>query len=334
VRYRALRAACARAGCDRIATGHQRQDQAETVLHRLLRGAGARGLAGIPARRGSLLRPILERSREEVLDYLQHRGLDFREDPTNATPRYLRNRIRGSLLPVMEALAPGVERRLARSADLLRDDDHALERIAARVTPKGATGVARSALVGLPLAVSRRVVRRLWHAASGSRRDLGAEHVDAVVRLAGSASVGRVSLPHGLVAEVGRDLLELGVPELAVAVPSAMPISGPGAYALPGRAAVVEVAWDSAEPAPWPLELRTRRPGDRFRSEHGRAGRKLKRWLIDRKVPRARRSSLWVVADQKGRVLCVPELEPRARGTGALKVCFRETEARPCQGDE
>jgi tRNA(Ile)-lysidine synthase len=118
-RYGALRAAAERHGASHIATGHTRSDQAETVLHRLLRGSGARGLAAIPARRGQVVRPLIDRSRGEVLAYLGDRAMAWREDPTNGSPRFLRNRIRAELLPALDALAPGIERRLARTAGLL-----------------------------------------------------------------------------------------------------------------------------------------------------------------------------------------------------------------------
>src|SRR5512142_114461 len=87
-RYAALRAAAARSGASRIATGHTRTDQAETVLLRLLRGAGARGLAGIPPRRGSIVRPLIDRSRAEGIAFCARAGLAWRDDPTNATPRF------------------------------------------------------------------------------------------------------------------------------------------------------------------------------------------------------------------------------------------------------
>lgn len=332
-RYLALRAAGARAGCDRIATGHQRGDQAETVLHRLMRGSGARGLSGIPARRGALVRPLIDRSRAEVLEYLHDRDLDFREDPTNATPRFLRNRIRSTLLPALEALAPGIEGRLARSSDLLREDDRALERLAARIAPRGATRAPVASFLPLPAAVQRRALRRLWRAASGSRRDLTAGHVEAVLRLVGAAGASRrVSLPRRFEARIEAGFVEVGLPRPARVELRRLPIEGPGAYPLPGSRAAVEIEWASEEPPPWPLELRTRRPGDRFRSEHGKAGQKLKKWLIDRKVPRARRNVLWLVADLDGRVLCVPELEPKARGAHALRVRFYATGERMGDG--
>ena len=106
-RYRALRQAALFAGASRVATGHNRGNQAETVLLRLLRGAGARGLSGIPPRRGVLVRPLLDLTRADIVAYLGRRGLAWREDPTNATPRYARNRVRAEVMPLLEALAPG-----------------------------------------------------------------------------------------------------------------------------------------------------------------------------------------------------------------------------------
>ena len=318
-RYAALRAAMKRLGASHVATGHTRGDQAETVLHRLLRGSGARGLAAIPARRGVVVRPLIERSRQEILAYLRDRGLGWREDPTNSSTRYLRNRIRSEILPALDALAPGLERRLARTAELLREDDRALERLAARAVPKGAVRVGLAALLELPTAVRRRALRRLWRAASGSRRGLGSQHVEAVMRLLGAAGAKRLALPGGREARIGRGAVEFGYPEPIPAPLPSLELHGPGVYALPG-AGTVEIAWKSNAPPPWPLVARGRRPGDRFRPAGGAGSKKLKAWLIDRKIPRARREALMVIADLDGRVLCVPELGVRAVGAASLEV--------------
>jgi tRNA(Ile)-lysidine synthase len=208
-RYSALRAAAARAGAERIATGHTRSDQAETVLLRLLRGAGARGLAAIPPRRGPFVRPLIDRSRGEVLDYLRERGLEHREDPTNASPRFDRNRVRHELLPALERLRPGAEGALARAADLLRDDERALERSAAALVPRGVPAARVDELLAAPSAVRARAVRRLWLAATGSRRGLERHHVEAIVRLFRRGRPGRVSLPGGRVASVARGTVRL-----------------------------------------------------------------------------------------------------------------------------
>jgi tRNA(Ile)-lysidine synthase len=327
-RYRALRMAADACGAEWIATGHTRSDQAETVLHRLLRGSGARGLAGIPPRRGRIVRPILDRSRGEVLDYLRERHLKWREDPSNASPRFLRNRIRREVVPALEALAPGIERRLARTADLLREDDRALERMAAHALERGAVSAATSALRALPLAARRRAVRRLWRSATGARRDLGVEHVEWIVRSLGQRRPIRLALPRGLEARVAYGRVEIGrAAEPAVGFEPVV-VAGPGLYAIPGRSEAVEVGWSSAERPPWPLELRTRRPGDRFHPAHAPGGKKLKAWLIDRKIPRAARDALLLVADGRGRVLAIPDLGSVARGALALEVVVHRGAAR------
>ncbi len=322
-RYRALARVADERGATAIATGHTRSDQAETVLHRLLRGAGARGLASIPLRRGRIVRPLLERSRAEVLAYLEARGIQAHEDPSNRSPRYLRNRIRRDLLPQLETLAPGIERRLARTAALLRDDDRFLERLARQVVP----GDTASALVGplraAPLAVRRRALRRLWRASTGSRRGLGAEHVESLVALLRRRAPGSIDLPGGVVAKVAYGRIELAGARADRAAPfETIVVDGEGTYDLPGRG-VVELRWPAATEPPWPLEVRTRRPGDRFRPAGGRGAKKLKAWLIDQKVPRARRDALVVVADRSGRVLCLPELGAIAAGAIGLSVRLR-----------
>ena len=113
---------------------------------------------------------------------------------------------------------------------------------------------------------------------------------------------------------------------------SRLRVHGPGTYALPGCAGAVEIAWTSSDPAPWPLELRTRRCGDRFRPERGRGGKKLKAWLIDRKVPTARRDALVLLADLEGHVLCMPQLGARAAGTTGLEGRWHA--GAPEQADE
>ena len=224
-RYAALREAARAAGAERIATGHHRQDQAETVLHRLLRGAGARGLAGIPPRSGDLVRPLIDRSRGEVVDYLGARGLPWREDPSNASPRYLRNRLRHEVLPVLEALAPGLEERLCRTADLLRADDRALEALAAPLTPDGASALSLASLREAPEAVRARAVRRAWRAAAGREADLSAGHATAILAICAARRAGPVALPGGLEARVVGGLLSIGPAPAAPAGrrPSARP---------------------------------------------------------------------------------------------------------------
>jgi tRNA(Ile)-lysidine synthase len=312
-RYHALEAAAARAGATRIATGHTRSDQAETVLLRLLRGAGARGLSGIPPRRGAIVRPLIDRSRDEGLAFLEARGISWRTDPTNASPRYARNRLRLELWPVLVALAPAAERAIARAADLAREDERALASRAREIAGDGAS-VPLDALRQAPPAVMRRVVRRLWASASGRQSGLELHHVDAIVALAWRDRPGSATLPHGFVARCRYGRLEIAPCGAVPAGFDPVEIGGPGRYA-PGRGVEVEIRATRATAVPWPLLLRTRRPGDRWRPEGGRGSKSLKRWLIDRKVPRERREALMVLAHGSD-VLAIPELGQVAAGLG------------------
>jgi tRNA(Ile)-lysidine synthase len=312
-RYAALRAAAARAGATRIATGHTRTDQAETVLLRLLRGAGARGLAAIPPRRGLVVRPLIDRSRAEGIAYCARAGLGWRDDPTNGTPRFARNRLRLSVWPALVALAPAAERALARAADLARADERALA-ARARRTALTDGSVPVSALRGEPLAVRRRVIRRLWRAAGGVG-SLEARHVEAALALPRRIGPGRVALPGGLEVRCRYGALRIGPAlETARVSATAVEVPAPGRYVVPSWGAVEISARDPAGVS-WPLLLRTRRPGDRFRPDRGRGAKKLKGWLIDRKVPREERDGLLVLAAGSD-VLALPELGVLAAGVG------------------
>jgi tRNA(Ile)-lysidine synthase len=313
-RYAALRAEAARRGATRIATGHTRTDQAETLLLRLARGAGARGLSAIPPRRGLVIRPLIDLPRADGLAYLARLGLAWRDDPTNATPRFARNRLRQRLWPLLLELNPAAEAALARTADLLRDDERALSR-QARAARAGAGGAEVEAVRQAPRAVRRRVVRQLAEAAGGRAAAPEAGHVEAALRLLRRGGPRRAGLRAGLEAVVERGRLEVrrggrdAAPEVAP-----VPLTGPGRYAVPALGLVAEVTAAPGDSVPWPLWLRTRRPGDRFRPAGGRGGKKLKAWLIDRKVGRARRDRLLLLATPAGAILAIPELGAVAEG--------------------
>jgi len=165
-------------------------------------------------------------------------------------------------------------------------------------------------------------VRRLWRAASGGREGLSAAHVASALRLLRRPSPGRVSLPCGIEARVGYGALELGRPEPAAPPLQSVEIPGPGAWSVPGRGLRLVLRAGAAGAGPvlrtgavgWPLQVRTRLPGDRFRPRGGRGSRKLQDWLVDRKVPRAARDGLLLLADASGRILWIPELAAEAAG--------------------
>src|SRR5919107_5921973 len=145
-RYRLAEEVAVRLGLETVATGHTADDVAETVLMNLTRGAGLRGLGGIPPVRDRIQRPLIACTRREILDYLQELEQPYRTDPTNLTDKYARNRVRLDVLPVLEELYPAASRNIARTVSLVREDLEVLEGLATRAVER------RGEEVVLPLA--------------------------------------------------------------------------------------------------------------------------------------------------------------------------------------
>lgn len=169
-RYEALSEAGCQWQADRIALGHTQDDQAETVLLWMIRGAGSQGLAGMSSHRtDKFIRPLLHVPRAEILDYLAAKGTSFREDTSNAKPIYLRNRVRQELVPMLRRFNPSITRTLSRQATILRDETDYLDRLATTafesVTEDLRTDeliVKRPDLLMLPVALQRRVVAKAF----------------------------------------------------------------------------------------------------------------------------------------------------------------------------
>jgi tRNA(Ile)-lysidine synthase len=177
-----------------IAVAHTQDDQAETLLLRLLRGAGGSGLAGMRPQSGALLRPLLAVSRPEVLAYLAERGLGWREDPSNADPAHVRNRVRHELLPSLEErFNPRVRAALARTADLVAEEALFLAGAAERALAEGSSLEGEAlvldlrALKAAPVALARATLR-LALAESGGLSGVDRGHVDRLLRLASAAA--------------------------------------------------------------------------------------------------------------------------------------------------
>lgn len=318
LRYAALRemAREAKAGC--IATGHTADDQAETVLMRVLRGTGVAGLAGIPARRDEIVRPLLPIWRREILAYLSDHDLSCLHDLSNDSTAFTRNRIRLDLLPLLEReYAPRLRVRLARLAEIARQDTAALdgwaEREYARLRRVLPTGPALP--VELP-ALPRAIVWRLWRLAlaevRGGLADIGYEHLEDIQRLSAHQEV---HLPGVRVLHEARQLVFLpaGDAEPAEAIPET-PLPAPGQVCLldAGCCLTATVGDDApplaggdtavldADALAGPLTLRAWRPGDRYQPFGAPGSRKLQDIFVDAGVPRRLRPRIPVIFDEQG----------------------------------
>jgi tRNA(Ile)-lysidine synthase len=316
---------------DRIALGHTRDDQAETVLFRVLRGSGLAGLAGIyPVTADGCIRPLIEITRAEVQEFLQSRGLEWREDATNRDPRFARNRIRHSLLPQIEReWNPRIADALAHLADLAHEEERwwevEIDRLAGHLLRRISEGieVRAGALAQLPQAAARRLVRRALADVKGDLRRIEYPHVEQVLELAARPEgEGRLRLPD---LDVTRSFDWLRI--AAARPPEAFPIVNlevPGTYAAPGGSSKLrfEVARKTmADPCatleaelcfrliPTPLELRGWRPGDHYRPARQSRDQKLKEMFQRARVPSWQRP-LWPIVTGGGKILW-------ARGFGA-----------------
>ncbi|MGH7554590.1 MAG: tRNA lysidine(34) synthetase TilS, partial [Longimicrobiales bacterium] len=314
--FLAQTAEAVRAG--RIVTAHHADDQAETVLFRIMRGTGVRGLAGIPARRGIVVRPLLPFFRSEIADTAAAAGIRHREDPTNAQLGYARNRIRHVLLPALERASPGITRILAgitkAAANVEAHWQRATEDVArAVISPceDGSIELARGMQLGYHPLVRARVLRTALHGLGYTTGRSGTRAALEFIR--SGAGGGVIELAGGVRLERAFDRFVLRRAEAPVVPDRILVIDEPGAgrgeAVIGGRRFAVswsmsegEVDEDAAVFDPsalkFPLELRGWQPGDRIQLGYG--SKKLKKLFAELRVARSTRSGIPVLAETGG----------------------------------
>ena len=330
-RYAFLAAVAKEHECTKIATGHTRDDQAETVLMRLLRGTGVDGLAGIrPVRDGHIVRPLIESTLAQVLAFLQAAGLAYCDDSSNADRRFLRSRVRHEVLPLLQAINPEASRHLAALAEVLAEEGGELESRAApmlRDAEDASGGLTIAALRAAPPALMHRIIRAWLRRQRGDLAHLGAAHVRAIADLVrGRRPNAQVRLPSGHVvmreydtlrfrattavtpaATAGMTVTHVVVPGTTLRIDGGWRISAEAVAAstsLRMPADVWTLVADAADLAT-PLVVRSVRPGDRIRPFGMRGHRKLQDVFIDRKVVPAQRRT-WPVVEAGGEILWLP----------------------------
>jgi tRNA(Ile)-lysidine synthase len=291
-----------------IAAGHTATDQVETVLYRLAASPGRRALLGMPERDGRLVRPLLTSTREETAAHCTERGLEWREDPTNDSPEFARNRIRHELLPALRSLHPAAEANVLRTLAILRDEAAVLDELVA-VEPD------LDRLAAMPPALARLAIVEMAGAPIGARLP----EILALDR----EGTRTLDLGGGLraVVEYGRLRFDRG-PHPA---PAATVLPVPGSVAYGGGRLTCEESADGgfdADSLGERLDVRPWRAGDRMRPLGLGGSRTLQDLFTDRKVPRERRPALPVVV-ARGEIAWVPGVATGERFTATDRTVRR-----------
>lgn len=299
-----------------VVLAHHADDQAETVLMRLLRGSGMTGLSGMACRNDrGYVRPLLEITRSEIEQYLRGRGLGWREDTSNSDTAYLRNRIRHELLPLLEEYNPAIRSCLVRTASLLGDDEALLIELTEQTfirlfrIEEGKILCSVTQLRALSPALRRRVLRHAFKQMTGSLEWVGQRHIRAICNVIDSDRPNaRLALPQKVT--LAREYDSLLFEQTPEASPDSAPdllITAPGYYLLPtGGSLTIEISeppTDFNTPStsevffdldknPFPWQVRTFLPGDRI-IPFGMSGRKkVKDIFIDQKIPLSERKNI------------------------------------------
>lgn len=330
VRYRFFTSVASEVGATVIATGHTADDQAETVLMRLLRGAGPLGASGIPPKRelrgATIVRPLLSHRKRTLRAICAERDLPFIEDPANVDLSFLRSRVRHEVIPLLEkAFGHEVVPHLAAFAGRLREEQEALDRDAQSILGDPQVERTPSAVV-LPTALlesqspslQKRCVLRALEALQGQTPRIKAVHLESVAEAVARRRVGKkISLPGGWEVSVGSQAVRIERPVSEQPPLEPVSLQYPGSTDVPELGMRVRIEKRRVSPDALPTErenevcmgdkairgaltLRTRRPGDTILPLGSPGRRKLKKVLIDRKVPRPMRARLPIITTGEG----------------------------------
>jgi len=300
-------------GASAVALAHHADDQAETVMMRLLRGSGITGLSGMAYRNArGYVRPMLEIAHSKIMLYLCERKLGWREDTSNNDTTFMRSRVRHMLLPILEEYNPAIRKSLSVTASVLSDDEALLGELTEQAfnqscrTMEGKIICSAVQLCVLSLSLRRRVLRHAFKQLTGTMEGLSRSHIDALCDMIDSERPNsRLSLPQLVSAMKEYDIVTLTqLAEPAAETTSDLLINAPGHYMLPtGGYLTIEItepagdfknlpantAFFDPDRTLFPWHVRTFRPGDRI-IQLGMSGRKkVKDIFIDQKIPLSER---------------------------------------------
>ncbi len=362
-----LERVCRESGSTVVAMGHHADDDVETILHRTIRGTGLKGLGGIPLRRrlraGSdvrIVRPLLRFRREALRQYLLDRGLPWREDASNQTEGFTRNRLRQQLLPLLRSEHnPRIDQALLRLASQARMAERCLTGMTGKLLKRvlttdeaGQPTLVLGVLADAPDALRWRLIRAAAVRAGVTEGRLGYDHLAAAARLIDGATGQETHLPGGWRLIRDRDRLVFqppgtrprGAPAEAVepAVLAAEGVTSLPAFGIDVVAELIEPSpdgpvrsgrvgtgwpaeeWLDADAIEGPLVARARRPGDRFRPLGMPGSKKLSDFFIDERIPAPERDIVCLLCDRRGPVWVVPwRIDDRVRVTASTRRVLR-----------
>lgn len=308
LRYAFFDEAAAAMACDIIATAHNADDNAETMLFNLARGSGSRGLAGIPVQRGRIIRPLLSVTRQEIEAYLSDNAIEHITDSTNLSDDYSRNLIRHQVVPVLKKINPRFAETAGRSAALLRQDEECLDAMARSFIEENLSegGVDCGALLSLHEALSSRVLRALCP------QSLSAAHVAALMELAAGGGLGYCDVPGLRVRrEQGQLFFETEekamLPEVALHAGTSVCL-GPAGIELKIEEDVYQgeihglfkTYLVKCESICGQLICSSRRPGDKISPQGRNCTKSLKSIFVEKKMTQRQRDLCPVIRDDKG----------------------------------
>ncbi|AFH66035.1 tRNA lysidine(34) synthetase TilS [Paenibacillus caseinilyticus] len=343
-RYAFLLDVARRTGARRIATAHHADDQAETVLMRILRGTGLSGLAGIPLRRTisdgvELIRPLLRIYKSEIEAYCEAEGLEYCTDSSNLQAKYTRNQVRLELMPYLKQYNDKLPEALVRLAETAGSEDSFLEE-QTRLLYEANIGRRDGAYVwsarwfaGVHIALQRRLIKLILSYLAADRNSMDFLHIESV-RLAIlseepvnfrrevvqdimlAREYDRIAVhtmvlpPRAYVHELGEGLQSFTIPETGVRI-ELQRLEGEDPVA--GEAATYTAIFD-AEELFLPLIVRSRLPGDRMQPLGLNGTKKVKDMFIDAKVPPSLRERIPLITDARGNIIWVPGVRTSAMG--------------------
>jgi len=316
-RYEAFDEMCVLLGADKIAVAHNMNDDAETVIMRLCRGTGMKGLCGISPVRDNIIRPLINVSREEIEGYLEERNIPFRTDSTNNEDDYTRNRIRHNILPVLESeVNKGSVINIAKTAEMLAEEDDFIESYANECYEKcllsqGEEKIEMDAekFSSLHSAVRKRVARIAFEKLAGRMKDVTQMHIDSIIDIFLGETGRKFNLPYGIIAEKSYNIAMLkkmsedGRSFFYVLGENEVFVKEFGIYVSVSHKKAEnadEYRCFDAEKAGREFFARSRRDGDRLCINKDGRSKKVKDILMDLKVPREDRDKIPVIGTEEG----------------------------------